>query len=66
MSVEEVSVLIDADGVVVITRFGGSAVVVDMIFTASVDWLSSVVVSTETELAVVITSASASSKSRII
>jgi hypothetical protein len=66
MSVEEVSVLIDADGVVVITRFGGSAVVVDMIFTASVDWLSSVVVSTETELAVVITSASASSKSGMI
>ena len=66
MSVEEVSVLIDADGGVVITRFGGSAVVVDMIFTASVDWLSSVVVSTETELAVVITSASASSKSGMI
>ena len=65
MSVEEVSVSIDA-GVVVITRFDGSAVVVDMNFTASVDWLSSVVVSTETGLAVVVTSASASSKSGLI
>ena len=65
MSVEEVSVSIDA-GVVVITRFDGSAVVVDMNFTASVDWLISVVVSTETGLAVVVTSASASSKSGLI